>query len=267
MKTYQIAVILAILVVGIIAVPVAATSGGQLANANVNGGKDNTAIAVNSNGDGALNVFQNQYNQIDVPSQSVSVTNDITFPTYVQDDMLDIGWLEENMSDISPRRDTARVFDIDDNTLQTAGMMFTFSYRSSDPVLVYGISSTDDDLAMSNSGSPVLDNVPTGHYSHGQLVVYLGDDNKHNSLGAEDLSDKNSVTFTVPSDGYYSFVVDDRATDTLDGTGANIMPDTYDLAYTITYNGIDSDFHLPTTPVVIGTVSQCPVASDGLVAC
>lgn len=153
MKTYQIAVILAILVVGIIAVPVAATSGGQLANANVNGGKDNTAIAVNSNGDGALNVFQNQYNQIDVPSQSVSVTNDITFPTYVQDDMLDIGWLEENMSDISPRRDTARVFDIDDNTLQTAGMMFTFSYRSSDPVLVYGISSTDDDLAMSNSGS------------------------------------------------------------------------------------------------------------------
>ena len=106
MKTYQIAVILAILVVGIIAVPVAATSGGQLANANVNGGKDNTAIAVNSNGDGALNVFQNQYNQIDVPSQSVSVTNDITFPTYVQHDMLDIGWLEENMSDISPRRDT-----------------------------------------------------------------------------------------------------------------------------------------------------------------
>ena len=129
MKTYQIAVILAILVVGIIAVPVAATSGGQLANANVNGGKDNTAIAVNSNGDGALNVFQNQYNQIDVPSQSVSVTNDITFPTYVQHDMLDIGWLEENMSDISPRRDTARVFDIDDNTLQTAGMMFTFSVQ------------------------------------------------------------------------------------------------------------------------------------------
>jgi|SRR5271157_184679 len=262
MKTYQIAVILAVLAFGLCAFPASA----QTAIATTVGGSGNSAVAVNDQG-GSLNFFQNQYNTVPSPSVSVINENDIMFPSYTQHDGIDLGAMNESWNDISPRMGMARVFDIDDNVAQTAGMQFTFTFRSADPVLVYGINANDKDLAMSTSSAPILDDAYTGHYTHGQLTTYLGDDYKHNSLGGEDLSTKNSATFTIPSDGFYAFVVDDRVTDSLDGTGAHLQADTYDLAYTITYDGIDSGFKFPSTPPMIGTISMCPVGSDGRPHC
>jgi hypothetical protein len=217
----------------------------QKATAVQIGGVGNTNTAINYNGDttvnvGAQAVSQNQgqnqgqdqnQNQAQTQSQSNAQSQsqnnyqnvEIYMPSAPNHYKLDVGVIGSQITSLYSGEVLTLPNDGGDDTpiIQKAGETYTYTIKSSLPVLAYVIDSTDDDKIVSLSGVPVYDFVRK-KFTHTGVHVVM--DNKFRSTNQQ-------FNFTPKNDGRYSLVIDTRVSQALDGVKSPITPDSIDIAY------------------------------------
>ncbi len=193
----------------------------QDATTVVNGGHDNTAIAQNTaKGDIVNGNVVNGATSVS-NSQNVAIIMESAPNHYA----LDTPMIESQITSLYDGEVLVVPIDggVDTPFIQKHGETYRFGVTSALPVLIYVINSNDDDMVTTLSGAPVYDSVRK-KFDHSNVFVYMK---------SKIRSTQQALYFTVKDAGRYSFVIDTRVSQNLNGELSQISPSSVDIAYSL----------------------------------